>query len=110
MAKSPGYDVICGNFFTTTKFKRLFLETAHALRIVFDDQASLKNQKMALLVGSSEGGIFREHWQFAFLMSLGTFFENEGFILVILILQAIQKSSISTIFSFFINFFEKIRG
>ena len=32
------------------------------------------------------------------------------FILVILILQAIQKSSISTIFSFFIHFFEKNKG
>ena len=37
-------------------------------------------------------------------------FEDEGFILVILILQAIQKSSLSIIFSFIINFFENIEG
>ena len=61
------------------------------------------------ITSSSEGGIFRGHWHLAFSWILALF-KDEGFILVILILQAIQKSSIATIFSFFINFFEKIRG
>ena len=67
-----------------------------------------RNSKDGITSGS-EGGIFRGHWHFGFKWIL-VFFEDEGFILVILILQAIQKSSISTIFSVFINFFEKIRG
>ena len=61
---------------------------------------------MALLVflrGAFLGGIgtllFNEFW---------CFFEDEGFILVILILHAIKKSSISTIFIIIIIFFFKI--
>ena len=42
-------------------------------------------------------------------MNFGTLV-SEGFNPVLLILQAIQKSSISTIFQFFINFFGKNRG
>ena len=74
--------------------------------IVFDAQALLKNQKVALLIvlrGAFLGGIgtlfFNEFWYF---------FEDEGFILVILILQPIEKSSISTIFFIFLsNFWKK---
>ena len=53
--------------------------------ILFDAQASLKNQKVALLVvlGAFLGG----DWHFAFLWIL-VFFEDEGCILVILIFQA----------------------
>ena len=54
---------------------------------------------MALLV-VLRGGIFRGHWHFAFLRIL-VLFEDEGLILVILILHAIKKSSISTIFFIF---------
>ena len=79
--------------------------------ILFDAQALLKNQKMALLMdlrGALLGGIgtllLDEFWYF---------FEDEVFILVILILQAIQKSSTSSYFyhSFiFYKFFWKNKG
>ena len=74
---------------TRTLFFHLTLYFEVDAEIVFDAQALLKNQKMALLVvlrGSFLGVI----GTLLFNESL-VLFEGEGFILVILILQAITK-------------------